>query len=39
VGAALLQVALDGYERVFWLLTATLVAAAVAVMLTDVRAR
>ncbi|MBI4608857.1 MAG: MFS transporter [Candidatus Rokubacteria bacterium] len=38
VGAALLQVALGGYERVFWLLTATLVAAGIAVMLTDARA-
>jgi len=37
VGAALLQVGLGGYERVFWLLTGTLVAASLAVLLTDAR--
>ena len=34
VGAALLQVALGGYERVFWLLAGTLVAAGVGVLAT-----
>lgn len=38
VGAAFLQVALGGYEPVFWLLTATLVAAGLGVMLTETRA-
>jgi MFS family permease len=38
VGAAFLHVALGGYERVFWVLTATLLAAALAVMLADDRA-
>ena len=34
VGAALLMVALGGYERVFWLLTAALVMAGLGVMAT-----
>lgn len=38
VGAAFLHVALGGYERVFWLLTATLLAAALGVVLTNARA-
>lgn len=34
VGGALLQIALDGYERVFWLLAATLVVAGAGVLTT-----
>jgi MFS family permease len=38
VGAALLLVALGGYERVFWLLAAGLTLVSLAVMVTDARA-
>lgn len=39
VGAALLQVALGGYERVFWLLAATLVVAGGGVLATRAESR